>query len=220
MNRTASRLASTLVAVFAGLVAAAKADIQLPAETVKLRPSTLTGFEIASQKCAICHSADYIAYQPPGMNQAQWTAEVAKMHTTYGAPIDVADIKRVGIYLTAAYGDASSIAAADLLPDAPARALEGAAGPTPVQGAAPPTDVQAILSKNACLGCHALQQKIVGPAYRDVAAKYRSDPQALSKVAASIREGGVGRWGSVPMPPFHGLSESELKALAEFVLGQ
>lgn len=195
----------------------APADVQLPPETVKLRPSKLPGFGIATAKCAICHSADYIAYQPPGMNQSQWTAEVSKMHSTYGAPIDADEMRLVGIYLTATYGDAKSIAPADMLPPAGVTETGRAASASAPTSA---VDVQALLGANACLSCHAAKQKVVGPAYADVAAKYRTDPQAIAKIEASIRQGGVGRWGQVPMPPFAGLREPELKALAEFVMGQ
>ena len=88
---------------------AAPRTIQLPPETAPLRPSAMPGFELATQKCAVCHSADYIAYQPPHMSQAQWTAEVAKMQGTYGAQITATDIKLIGTYLAATYGDASSV---------------------------------------------------------------------------------------------------------------
>ena len=81
-------------------------------------------------------------------------------------------------------------------------------------------DVRALLASNACLGCHAVTQKIVGPAYHDVALKYKSDTQAQAKLEASIRAGGSGKWGTVPMPAFAGLSPQELKALAAFVLKQ
>jgi cytochrome c len=77
-----------------------------------------------------------------------------------------------------------------------------------------------LLNANACLGCHAIDKKIVGPAYHDVAAKYQGDPQALAKLAASIRQGGAGKWGPVPMPASAGLSDAQVKALAEFVLKQ
>ena len=92
---------------------AGPADIQLPPETAQLRPSELAGFVIAAQKCAICHSADYINYQPPGMTLTQWTAEMTKMQHTYGAPIDDAEVKLLGIYLAATYGDASTVTATD-----------------------------------------------------------------------------------------------------------
>lgn len=221
MKRVAPALFAGLLAMLAGSVAAqatiAPNAVQLPPETVKLRPSKLAGFQIATQKCAICHSADYIAYQPPAMNQTQWTAEVAKMHGTYGAPIDDVEIRLVGIYLTSTYGDAKSVSAADLA--VPAQGTLPAPNANAVT-AAGAIDVQALLTQNACLSCHAVSQKVVGPAYRDVAAKYKSDPQAASKLESSIRQGGSGRWGAAPMPAFAALSDAQLRALTEFVLKQ
>jgi len=61
---------------------------------------------------------------------------------------------------------------------------------------------------------------VVGPAYKDVAERYRNDAQALTKVESSIRNGGTGKWGSVPMPPFAGLSHDDIQSLAQFVLKQ
>jgi mono/diheme cytochrome c family protein len=84
------------------------AKIVLPAETVMLRRSTLPGFGIAQEKCGICHSADYIAYQPPGMTLKQWTAEVVKMQHNYGAPIADEEIKQLAVYLASVYGDAAT----------------------------------------------------------------------------------------------------------------
>ena len=221
MKRVAPALFAGLLAMLAGSVAAqatiAPNAVQLPPETVKLRPSKLAGFQVATQKCAICHSADYIAYQPPGMNQTQWTAEAAKMHSTYGAPIDDNETRLVGIYLAASYGDAKSVSAADLALPAPGTPPASTANAANASGG---VDVQALLTQNACLGCHAVAQKIVGPAYHDVAARYRGDQQAASKLESSIRQGGSGRWGAAPMPAFAALSDAQLKALAEFVLKQ
>lgn len=200
----------------------ASAAIKLPPETARLRPSPLPGYTAATQKCATCHSADYINYQPPGMNQVQWTAEVAKMQHAYGAPISDDDVQQIGAYLAVAYGSAQAGDAAVVAASAAAKpALLGttaSAGSADTPAAA--VDVQALLGSNACLSCHALAQKIVGPAFHDVAAKYKGDAQALAKVQASIRQGGVGKWGQVPMPPMAGLSPVQLKALAEFVLKQ
>lgn len=205
-------------------LAAPPKPIQLPGETVKLKASSLPGFAIAQQKCAICHSADYIAYQPPGMTVKQWTGEMTKMQHLYGAPIDDQEIKLLGVYLAATYGDAGSVTAADraltatppVVPAAPASAA--AAGDQSAVGGA--IDVQALLSANSCLGCHAVAQKLVGPAYHDVAAKYKADPNAVTKLQASIKGGGSGKWGQVPMPPFAQLTDAQLKVLAEFVMKQ
>ncbi len=95
------------------IAAAAPQTLTLPKETARLKPSPLAGYTIARQKCGICHSADYIAFQPPQMTKAQWTAEMQKMQHSYGAPIDDNDIKLLGIYLAVTYGDASTVTAED-----------------------------------------------------------------------------------------------------------
>jgi cytochrome c551/c552 len=221
---------SALCIFATGTALAAPAGIQLPPETVKLKMSRLPGYAVAQQKCAICHSADYIAYQPPGMTLTQWTAEVTKMQRMYGAPIDDNEVKLLGIYLAATYGDASSVSAADRALTASQQSAKTAAVPAAVAAVARPAstgveaskaiDVQALLRANACLGCHAVTQKIVGPAFQDVAAKYRQDSNALSRLEASIKAGGAGKWGPAAMPPFANLTQEQLKALAGFVMKQ
>jgi cytochrome c len=69
-----------------------------------------------------------------------------------------------------------------------------------------------------CLACHTLDKKLVGPAYKDVAAKYASDKDAANKLAKKIREGGVGVWGQVPMPANPQVNEAEAQTLAKWVL--
>jgi cytochrome c len=72
-------------------------------------------------------------------------------------------------------------------------------------------------SKN-CMACHALDKKLVGPSYKDVAAKYGSDKDAVNKLAKKIREGGTGAWGQVPMPANPQVSDAEAQTLAKWVL--
>lgn len=81
-------------------------------------------------------------------------------------------------------------------------------------------DVQRLLSTNACLGCHAVDRKLVGPAFRDVAARYKGDAQAVGKLSISIRKGGAERWGDAAMPPTPNLSEEQARQLAAFILQQ
>ena len=76
---------------------------------------------------------------------------------------------------------------------------------------------KALASKSACLACHAVDKKMVGPAYKDVAAKYKGMDAA--KLAASIKAGGSGKWGPVPMPAQTALSDADAKTLAAWVLG-
>lgn len=84
-----------------------------------------------------------------------------------------------------------------------------------------PTFAQADLAKQKnCLACHAVDKKIVGPAYKDVAAKYKNDKNAPAMLAKKIREGGVGVWGQVPMPANPQVNEQEAASLAKWVLSQ
>jgi cytochrome c len=78
-------------------------------------------------------------------------------------------------------------------------------------------DLALATSKN-CLACHAVDKKLVGPAYKDVAAKYASDKGAADKLAAKILKGGSGVWGAIPMPANAQVNEAEAKKLAAWVL--
>lgn len=69
-----------------------------------------------------------------------------------------------------------------------------------------------------CLACHAVDTKLIGPAYKEVAAKYKGDKSAEAKLAKKIREGGSGVWGAIPMPANPQVSEAESVALAKWVL--
>jgi len=78
-------------------------------------------------------------------------------------------------------------------------------------------DLALATSKN-CMACHAVDKKLVGPAYKEVAAKYASDKGAVDKLAAKILKGGSGVWGAVPMPANAQVNEAEAKKLAAWVL--
>jgi cytochrome c len=73
-------------------------------------------------------------------------------------------------------------------------------------------------SKN-CMACHAVERKLVGPSYKDVAKKYAGQKDAADKLAAKIMKGGSGVWGAIPMPANPQVSEAEAKKLAAWVLG-
>ena len=76
----------------------------------------------------------------------------------------------------------------------------------------------ALAQKHACTACHAVDRKLVGPSYQDVAKKYAGNKNAATELAESIRKGGSGKWGPVPMPAQPGLSDADLKALTAWVL--
>lgn len=87
-----------------------------------------------------------------------------------------------------------------------------------VQAAPDAAEVQQILSKNACLACHAVDTKMIGPAYRDVAAKHADDPAAAETIAGHIKNGSSGVWGAIPMPPNPGITDEEIAKVVEWVL--
>ncbi len=78
-------------------------------------------------------------------------------------------------------------------------------------------DLALATSKN-CMACHALDHKVVGPAYKDVAAKYAGDKNAVAKLTKKILNGGSGVWGAIPMPANSQVNEAEAKQLAAWVL--
>ncbi|MBK7616605.1 MAG: c-type cytochrome [Vitreoscilla sp.] len=82
---------------------------------------------------------------------------------------------------------------------------------------APALANQELAQKKNCLACHTVDKKVVGPAYKEVAAKYKGDKAALAKLAEKIQKGGVGVWGQVPMPP-NPVTPDEAKTLATWVL--
>jgi len=77
---------------------------------------------------------------------------------------------------------------------------------------------QALASSRNCMACHSVDRKIVGPAYKNVAEKYRNDKTAADRLASKIMKGGAGVWGPVPMPANVQVSEAEAKKLAAWVL--
>lgn len=81
-------------------------------------------------------------------------------------------------------------------------------------------DVPKLLGTYACSACHAVDHKVVGPAFQDVAAKYQGNAGAVQHLTDKIRKGGAGVWGPIPMPPQSGPSDAELAAIIHWVLSQ
>jgi cytochrome c len=75
-----------------------------------------------------------------------------------------------------------------------------------------------LMKKDGCAACHAIDKKIVGPAYQDVAAKYKGDASAAAKLADKVKKGGVGAWGQIPMPPNAQVSDADIKSLVGWIL--
>ena len=77
-----------------------------------------------------------------------------------------------------------------------------------------------LAKKHNCLACHSVDKKVVGPAYKEVAAKYRGDKTAEAKLVDKVKKGGVGVWGQIPMPPNAAVPDADIKALVKWILSQ
>lgn len=163
------------------------------------------GAELTQAKCAICHEISYVTRAP--QSRAQWE-EVMRVMVERGTPVTPDEVRIITDYLATYYNREGPSAAAKAA-SAQAAAAQAAADP-----------VTRLLNANACLGCHTPDKPLVGPSFRDVAAKYRGDPAAATRLAQKVRAGGQGVWGQAPMPPNPGLSDADAKLLVDWVLAQ
>ena len=185
-------------------------EIHLPPETATYKPSELPGYQLVQRNCMTCHAAQYASSQPPASPHAYWEATVKKMKKPFGAQFDDADMPAMVDYLVKTYGAerGAAVPAAEVGRPA-AAAVQAASG----------KDVKTLLAANGCMACHALDQKVVGPGFAEVAARYKGK-DSTAVVAANIRSGGAGKWGPVPMPPFSQRSVADAETLAKYVLNR
>jgi len=92
--------------------------------------------------------------------------------------------------------------------------LAGALAGVPAQAS------EELAKKHACFACHAVDKKLVGPSYKDVAAKYRADKGAAAKLFDKVKKGGTGVWGQVPMPPNGTVPDADIKTLVKWIMSQ
>jgi cytochrome c len=85
-------------------------------------------------------------------------------------------------------------------------------------GAAQAQDAEALLKKHGCTACHAVDKKVVGPAYNEVAVKYKGDAKAPAMLMEKVKKGGSGHWGQVPMPPNPQVPDADIKTMVTYVL--
>jgi cytochrome c551/c552 len=191
-------------------VATRALEIQLPSETGAFKQAT--GAELANGQCLICHSVEYITSQPK-MPRPFWKASVVKMQQKYGAQIQDSQIEAIVDYLVVNYGVGSNAVSSST-------AAVSGQNESATQTSTKPTAANAsqVAMKYACFGCHNASVKIIGPAYKDIAAKYKSDPDAFAKINEQIHKGGSGKWGPVIMPPFPQVTTDETKILADWIL--
>jgi len=98
------------------------------------------------------------------------------------------------------------------------KAIVIAAAAVLAMGAGVASADQALAQKSACMSCHQVAKKVVGPSYQDVAKKYKGDAKAADHIVTVIKKGGKGVWGPVPMPPHPQVSDENAKKLADWIL--
>jgi cytochrome c len=86
--------------------------------------------------------------------------------------------------------------------------------------AAPALASMELATKSACTACHAVDKKLVGPSYKDVAKKYAGNAKAEAMLIEKVKKGGVGTWGQVPMPPNPNVKDADVQTLVKWVLSQ
>jgi sulfite dehydrogenase len=186
-------------ALAAGAACAALAALAIAQEELVPGP----GAELTQAKCAVCHEIEHVVRSR--QSRAEWEETMRRL-VQRGAPLAPDEIRVITDYL-ATYYNREGPSAAALAASAQAAAAQAQADP-----------VTQLLNKNACLGCHAVEKQVVGPAFRDVAARYKGNAAAPAALAKKVKEGGQGVWGQVPMPPNPGLSDADAKLMVEWVL--
>lgn len=171
---------------------------------------------LASLLAALYGCQPEVPAQQAAAPAAEPPAQPAASEATASAPVQQA--------APVAAGKAGQPAAAEKPAQAaptPAVAAPAAAEAKPAMKAEPAVseaDALQLAKKSNCLACHAIDKKVVGPAWKDVAAKYRGDAGAEARLMDKIAKGGSGVWGAVPMPASPQVSEADRRTLARFVL--
>ena len=106
-----------------------------------------------------------------------------------------------------------------------AKPAAGASGASAAAVAADPASpavdavaAQTLATKHACMACHKVDAKLIGPGFKEIAAKYKGDKTAEAKLVDKVKKGGSGVWGSVPMPPHPQVPDAEIKTVVQWVL--
>ncbi|MHB1176968.1 MAG: c-type cytochrome [Daejeonella sp.] len=163
-----------------------------------------------------------------GSTNERGIASVTTDPTASGSAYNVNDTMpvaapdRAGDAVTVPATAAPVTAATATVPGKPAPATPQPAASAPQPAAADDNaDIkkgQALISKSDCLACHKLQEKLLGPSYKDVANKYPNNSATINQLVDKIKKGGSGVWGAVPMSPHPALADDDAKAMVKYIL--
>ena len=204
-----------------------------------------SGEQVYQAVCKTCHETG-LAGAPKVGDKTAWASAIQKGYETLaqhaingfqspgkvmpakGGNSDLADVEvqRAVVFMANKSGAsfkeppapaASAVATAAIAPIVSAAAAPPAA-PAKPSGPLDLKSAEAMMQRDGCAACHAVDKKILGPSYQDVAAKYRGDKDALSKLTQKVKAGGSGVWGAVPMPPNAQVSDADISALVSWIL--
>ncbi|GAL21655.1 cytochrome c class I precursor [Vibrio maritimus] len=150
-------------------------SVTLPSDTTKLLPSELPGYELARSKCHLCHSMDYVFYQPPRKDFEEWTKEMMKMRNAYGAPISAEEAKYIAAYLAVSYGTAKE--------DDPEIAALTKSYDRKEVYKYQNLDVQELMDTKVCIACNVDDQTLL-----DIKHEYEGQPNALIGLDTPLKQ--------------------------------
>ncbi|WP_026462615.1 c-type cytochrome [Adhaeribacter aquaticus] len=146
------------------------------------------------------------------------TTEVASESETPSVSTEAAPVANAGATATSGTTTPAAGATPTSGTTTPAAGATAAAQPKAAAGGANVEKGKALIGKSDCLACHQIDNKLVGPAYKEVAQKYESNEKNLNFLATKIIKGGAGNWGEVPMSPHPTLSQGDAKEMARYIL--
>lgn len=181
----------------------------------------------ASMNCDGCHGGGGLGWVGPSLVDGRWRyggdEEELFQSIFYGRPKGMPAYGGLlgsgGVWAIVMYLKSQPVPAV-----VPTTNYEELTSPPVTQSAAPesesslPSEGLARIAQYGCVACHAIDRKVVGPAYRDVAAKYSGDAGAELRLVAKVKSGGSGVWGAVPMPPNAHVPDAELREIVHWIL--
>jgi cytochrome c551/c552 len=144
-----------------------------------------------------------------------WEVAAAVVYLTNQAGANFKEPPRPAAPSAPAAAAAPAVSAPVQVAAAPSTA-PAAAAPAAAAGASP----EKLLQNYGCLACHTVDKKVIGPSYKEVAAKYAGDKNAVAELAKKVKAGGQGVWGQIPMPPHPQVSDADLQTMVKYILAQ
>ncbi len=186
----------------------------------------------SSMNCDGCHGGGALGSIGPSLVDGRWHyggADEEVFHSIFygrpkGMPAYGGLLGSQGVWLIVTYLKSQpvpNVVPTTLYEDLAINTTPDANVSTPqvtLQSALPATGVEGMLAKYGCVACHADERKVVGPAFKDVAAKYRGQTGAAAYLARQVKNGSTGVWGMIPMPPHSDLPSTDLDAIVTWIL--